>query len=87
MSDFKEKGTGGFSNGDLLWDDEGNHYLVVKDGFHVMALIDRKVVSVRLNNVRNGVPYIVRDGLHVKVAPMPSPDEMEQQYEESLWNE
>jgi len=85
-NDYKEKSTVGFAVGDFLWDDEGNHYLVVGDGFYVLGWSEDGVSKFRLNNVRMGKMYIVRNGIHVKVAPMPSPDEEEQAYEESLWD-
>jgi len=86
MSDFKEKGRVGFKRGDLLWDDNGNHYVIVGDGFHVLGWGEDGVTQYRLNNLRSGVPYIVRNNIHVVVGPLPSPDEVEQAYEESLWD-
>jgi hypothetical protein len=86
MSDFKEKGRVGFGRGNLLWDDERNHYIIVGDGFYVLGWDENGVAKYRLNNLRSGVPYIVRNGVHVRVAPLPSLDETEQAYEESLWD-
>ena len=87
-SGYKEKSTVGLSQGEFLWDSEGNHYMIVElgcvlglDGFD-----DAKVRRFKLNVTKMGKRYIKRQQQRVYLTPMPSASEMDLQQEESLWN-
>ena len=86
MSDFKEKDTVGFGRGDFLWDEKGNHYLVVGKGDDVLEWSENGVLTHPLHNPRYGVPFIVRDGVHIPLEFRAAPDEMDEEYEQSLWD-
>ena len=88
LSDYKEKSTVGLTHGEFLWDDDGNHYMVIElgcvlglDGFD-----DAKVRRFKLNVTKMGKFYIKRQGQRVYLTEMPTLNEAALQQEESLWN-
>lgn len=88
MSDFKEKGTVGFSDGQFLWDEDGNHYLVVASN-SVLGMDDRVgelVQRYRMNMTKFDRAYITKQKKRVYLTEMPTPSEVDLRQEESLWN-
>lgn len=87
-SGYKEKSTVGLSHGDFLWDEDGNHYLVVELGC-VLGLDDVSGELVRrykVNTTKMGKSYIKKKDTRVYLTDIPTPNEMDLQQEESLWN-
>ncbi len=87
-SGYKEKSTGGFDRGAFLWDAEGNHYLIVEMNC-VLGLDDVSGELVRrykMNTTRVGKWYIKKEEKRVYLTDIPTPNEVDLQQEESLWN-
>ena len=87
-SGYKEKSTVGLAHGDFLWDAEGNHYLRV-DLNCVLGLDDASGELVRrykMNTTRVGKWYIKKKDTRVYLTDIPTPNEVDLQQEESLWN-
>ena len=87
-SGYKEKSTVGSSNGEFLWDEDGNHYLVVELDC-VLGLDDISGKLVRrykmgLDPVGNS--YIEKQEKRVYLTSIPTPNEVDLKQEESLWN-
>lgn len=88
LSDYKEKSTVGFDRGAFLWDAEGNHYLIVEMNC-VLGLDDVSGELVRrykMNTTRVGKWYIKKEEERVYLTDIPTPNEVDLQQEESLWN-
>jgi hypothetical protein len=88
LSGYKEKSTVGFAKGDFLWDEEGNHYLVVELDC-VLGLDDvsgELVCRYTLAKTKFDKLFIEKKEKRVYLTPMPTPDEVNLQAEESLWN-
>ncbi len=87
-SGYKEKSTVGFDRGAFLWDAEGNHYLIVEMNC-VLGLDDVSGELVRrykMNTTRVGKWYIKKEEKRVYLTDIPTPNEVDLQQEESLWN-
>ena len=87
-SGYKEKSTVGFDSGSFLWDADGNHYLIVEMNC-VLGLDDVSGELVRrykMNTTRVGKWYIKKKDTRVYLTDMPTPNEVDLQQEESLWN-
>lgn len=88
LSDYKEKSTVGLSHGEFLWDDDGNHYLIVELDC-VLGLDDisgELVWRYKVNTTKSGKSYIKKREKRVYLTEMPTPNEAVLQQEESLWN-
>ena len=87
-SSFKEKSTVGSSHGDFLWDEDGNHYLIVELGC-VLGLDDVSGELVRrykVNETKLNKSYIKKGNTRVYLTDVPTPSELDLRDEESLWN-
>ena len=87
-SGYKEKSTVGLSNGDFLWDEDGNHYMVV-DMNCVLGLDDisgELVWRYKVNLDKDGKSYIKKQEKRVYLTSIPTPNEVDLKNEESLWN-
>ena len=87
-SGYKEKSTVGFDRGAFLWDAEGNHYLIVEMNC-VLGLDDVSGELVRrykMNTTRVGKWYIKKEEKRVYLTDIPTPNEVDLQQEESIWN-
>ena len=87
-SGYKEKSTVGFDNGSFLWDADGNHYLIVEMNC-VLGLDDVSGELVRrykMNTTRVGKWYIKKEEKRVYLTDIPTPNEVDLNQEESLWN-
>jgi hypothetical protein len=87
-SGYKEKSTVGLSHGDFLWDEDGNHYLIVELNC-VLGLDDVSGELVRrykMNQTKFGKKYIKKKDTRVYLTDIPTPNEVDLQQEESLWN-
>jgi len=87
-SGYKEKSTVGLSHEDLLWDADGNHYLRVELNC-VLGLDDVSGELMRrykMNTTRVGKWYIKKREKRVYLTDIPTPNEVDLQQEESLWN-
>ena len=85
---YKEKSTVGFDDGAFLWDEYGNHYLVVELDC-VLGLDDvsgELVWRYKINTTKSGKSYIKKREKRVYLTEMPTPNEAALQQEESLWN-
>jgi hypothetical protein len=85
---YKEKSTVGSSQGEFLWDEDGNHYLRVEMNC-VLGLDDVSGELVRrykVNTTRVGKWYIEKKDTRVYLTDIPTPSEVYLQHEESLWN-
>ena len=85
---YKEKSTVGSSHGEFLWDEDGNHYLIVELGC-VLGLDDVSGELVRrykMNTTRVGKWYIKKGNTRVYLTDVPTPSELDLRDEESLWN-
>jgi hypothetical protein len=87
-SGYKEKSTVGFPQGEFLWDEDGNHYMLVELGcvLGLDGLDDEKVRRFRLNQTKFGKMYIKKQDTRVYLTDIPTPNEADLQQEESLWN-
>ena len=88
LSDYKEKSTVGLSHGEFLWDDDGNHYMVIELDC-VLGLDDisgELVWRYKVNTTKSGKSYIKKREKRVYLTEMPTPNEAVLQQEESLWN-
>lgn len=88
LSDYKEKSTVGLSHGEFLWDNDGNHYLIVELDC-VLGLDDisgELVWRYKVNTTKSGKSYIKKREKRVYLTEMPTPNEAVLQQEESLWN-
>ena len=88
LSDYKEKSTVGLSHGEFLWDDDGNHYMVIELDC-VLGLDDisgELVWRYKVNTTKSGKSYIKKREKRVYLTEMPTPNEAALQQEESLWN-
>jgi hypothetical protein len=88
LSDYKEKSTVGLSHGEFLWDNDGNHYLIVELDC-VLGLDDisgELVWRYKVNTTKSGKSYIKKREKRVYLTEMPTPNEAALQQEESLWN-
>lgn len=87
VSDYKEKGTVGFSEGDFLWDEDGNHYLVVAlNSVLGMNIHTALLHRYRVNTTKFGKFYITKDKQRVYLTKIVTASEMDLMQEESLWN-
>ena len=87
-SGYKEKSTVGSSSGDFLWDADGNHYMIVELGC-VLGLDgcnDEKVRRYKVSTTKFGKSYIRKQEKRVYLTSIPTPNEVDIQQEESLWN-
>ena len=87
-SGYKEKSTVGFDDKAFLWDAEGNHYLIVEMNC-VLGLDDVSGELVRrykMNTTRVGKWYIKKEEKRVYLTDIPTPNEVDLNQEESLWN-
>jgi hypothetical protein len=87
-SGYKEKSTVGFDDGAFLWDADGNHYLIVELNC-VLGLDDVSSELVRrykMNTTKFGKSYIKKKEKRVYLTSIPTPNEVDLQQEESLWN-
>ena len=88
MSDYKEKSTVGLSHGEFLWDEDGNHYLIVELDC-VLGLDDvsgEVVWRYKVNVTKDGKSYIKKQQKRVYLTTLPTPNEVDLKKEESLWN-
>jgi hypothetical protein len=88
LSDYKEKSTVGFSDGQFLWDEDGNHYLVVASN-SVLGLTDvsdKQLTRYKVNVTKSDRAYITKQKERVYLTEMPTPNEVDLLQEESLWN-
>jgi hypothetical protein len=88
QSGYKEKSTVGFASGEFLWDADGNHYLIVELGC-VLGLDDASGELVRrykTTTTKGGKIYIKKQQQRVLLTSVPTPNEVDLQNEESLWN-
>ena len=88
LSDYKEKSTVGLSHGEFLWDDDGNHYLIVELDC-VLGLDDiagELVWRYKVNTTKDDRTYIKKQQKRVYLTTVPTPSEMVMKEEESLWN-
>jgi len=87
-SSFKEKSTVGSSHGEFLWDEDGNHYLIVEMDC-VLGLDDisgELVWRYKVNTTKSGKSYIKKREKRVYLTDVPTPSELDLRDEESLWN-
>ena len=87
-SGYKEKSTVGSSQGEFLWDKDGNHYLRVEMNC-VLGLDDvsgELVWRYKMNTTRGGKWYIKKREKRVYLTDVPTPNEGDLRDEESLWN-
>lgn len=87
-SGYKEKSTVGLSQGEFLWDEDGNHYMLVELGcvLGLDGLDDSKVRRYKMSTTKFGKMYIKKQDTRVYLTDIPTPNEVDLQQEESLWN-
>ena len=85
---YKEQSTVGSSQGEFLWDVDGNHYMIVELGC-VLGLDgapDEQVRRYKLTATKGGKFYISKQQQRVYLTLMPTPSEPDLREEEWLWN-
>ena len=87
-SGYKEKSTVGLSQEEFLWDEDGNHYLRVEMNcvLGLDGLDDEKVRRFKVSTTKFGKMYIKKQDTRVYLTDIPTPNEVDLQQEESLWN-
>jgi hypothetical protein len=87
-SGYKEKSTVGSSHEEFLWDKDGNHYLRIE--MNCVLGMDEKLGKLvrryKVNTTKSGKSYIKKNEKRVYLTNIPTPNEVDLNNEESLWN-